>query len=60
VVASGQDAKDTKHTINTRRIYPPLNRDRDALLGAAAPELQPAPEHRPSHHPGPPIGYESR
>lgn len=60
VVASGQEAKDTKHTINTRRIYPPLNRDRDALLGAAAPELQPAPEHRPSHHAGPPIGYESR
>jgi NADH:ubiquinone reductase (H+-translocating) len=43
VVASGEEAKDTKHTINTRRIYPPLNRDRDALLAAAAADLQAAP-----------------
>jgi NADH dehydrogenase len=43
VVASGEDAKDTKHTINTQRIYPPLNRDRDALLAAAAADLQAAP-----------------
>jgi len=57
VVACGQEAKDTKHTINTRRIYPPLNRDRDALLAAAAAELQAAPLHGPSHHAGSPIGY---
>ena len=57
VVACGQEAKDTKHTINTRRIYPPLNRDRDALLAAAAAELQAAPLHGPSHHPGPRTGY---
>jgi NADH:ubiquinone reductase (H+-translocating) len=43
VVASGKEAKDTKLTINTRRIYPPLNRDRDALLAAAAADLQAAP-----------------
>jgi NADH dehydrogenase len=43
VVASGEEAKDTKLTINTRRIYPPLNRDRDALLAAAAADLQAAP-----------------
>ena len=43
VVACGEEAKDTKHTINTRRIYPPLNRDRDALLAAAAADLQAAP-----------------
>ncbi len=43
VVASGDEAKDTKLTINTRRIYPPLNRDRDALLAAAAADLQAAP-----------------
>jgi NADH dehydrogenase len=43
VVASGEDAKETKRTINTRRIYPPLNRNRDALLAAAATDLQAAP-----------------
>jgi NADH dehydrogenase len=43
VVASGEEAKHTKHTINTRRIYPPLNRDRAALLAAAAADLQVAP-----------------
>jgi NADH dehydrogenase len=43
VVACGEEAKNTKHTINTRRIYPPLNRDRDTLLAAAAPELEAAP-----------------
>ncbi|MEV4238316.1 NAD(P)/FAD-dependent oxidoreductase [Nocardia sp. NPDC050408] len=47
VVACGEVAKDTKRAINTRRIYPPLSRDRDALLAAAAPELQAAPEHGP-------------
>ncbi|WP_063020621.1 NAD(P)/FAD-dependent oxidoreductase [Nocardia niwae] len=45
VVACGEQAKDTKRAINTRRIYPPLSRDRAALLAAAAPELQTAPEH---------------
>jgi NADH dehydrogenase len=43
VVACGEDAKATKHTINTQRIYPPLNRDREALLAAAAADLQAAP-----------------
>lgn len=47
MVACGEVAKDTKRAINTRRIYPPLSRDRDALLAAAAPELQAAPEHGP-------------
>ncbi|MFQ6324643.1 NAD(P)/FAD-dependent oxidoreductase [Nocardia sp. CWNU-33] len=47
VVACGEEAKDTKRSINTRRIYPPLSRDRDALLAAAASELQAAPEHGP-------------
>ncbi|WP_280239832.1 NAD(P)/FAD-dependent oxidoreductase [Nocardia abscessus] len=45
VVACGEEAKDTKRAINTRRIYPPLSRDRAALLAAAAPELQVAPGH---------------
>lgn len=43
VVASGAAAKKTKQTINTRRIYPPRNGDRTALLAAAAPDLQPRP-----------------
>jgi NADH:ubiquinone reductase (H+-translocating) len=45
VVASGEEAKATKRIINGERIYPPLNRDRAALLAAAAPELQTAPAH---------------
>ena len=44
VVSSGAQAKATKVTINTQRIYPPLNRDRDALLAAAAPVLQARPD----------------
>ena len=44
VVSRGAQAKATKVTINTQRIYPPLNRDRDALLAAAAPALQARPE----------------
>jgi NADH dehydrogenase len=44
VVACGDEAKATKRTINTQRIYPPLNADRAALLGAAAPNLQTRPE----------------
>ncbi len=43
VVARGARAKVTKQTINTRRIYPPLTRDRADLLAAAAPELQARP-----------------
>ncbi|MEE2058840.1 NAD(P)/FAD-dependent oxidoreductase [Rhodococcus artemisiae] len=44
VIARGARAKATKVTINTRRIYPPLNRDRNALLAAAAPVLQERPD----------------
>jgi NADH:ubiquinone reductase (H+-translocating) len=40
VVADGAQAKATKQTINTRRIYPPLNGNRSDLLASAAPELQ--------------------
>ncbi|WP_077097359.1 NAD(P)/FAD-dependent oxidoreductase [Mycobacterium terramassiliense] len=43
VVSTGAEAKATKQTINTRRIYPPLSRDRAELLAAAAPELQARP-----------------
>ena len=43
VVANGTEAKATKQTINTRRIYPPLTRDRADLLAAAAPDLQARP-----------------
>ncbi|OBF62822.1 NADH dehydrogenase [Mycobacterium sp. 852002-50816_SCH5313054-b] len=43
VVSTGAQAKATKQTINTRRIYPPLTRDRAELLAAAAPELQARP-----------------
>jgi NADH:ubiquinone reductase (H+-translocating) len=46
LVAQGQEAKATKRTINTRRIYPPLNGDRDDILFAAAPVLQ----ERPGSH----------
>ncbi|UOT07322.1 FAD-dependent oxidoreductase [Rhodococcus opacus] len=44
VMSRGAQAKATKVTINTERIYPPLNRDRDALLAAAAPALQARPD----------------
>jgi NADH dehydrogenase len=43
VVATGAEAKTTKLTINTERIYPPLNGDREAILAAAAPALQSPP-----------------
>lgn len=43
VVATGAQAKATKTTINTVRIYPPLTGDRQALFAAAAPELQARP-----------------
>ncbi|MBS1694874.1 MAG: FAD-dependent oxidoreductase [Actinobacteria bacterium] len=44
VVSRGAEAKATKTTINTARIYPPLDGDRAALLAAAAPALQQRPE----------------
>ena len=40
VVAKGAEAKTTKQTINTVRIYPPLTGNRTDLLAAAAPDLQ--------------------
>jgi NADH dehydrogenase len=43
VVATGMAAKRTKQEINCRRIVPPRNRDRSALLDAAAPIVQTAP-----------------
>jgi NADH:ubiquinone reductase (H+-translocating) len=43
VVSKGARAKATKRIINTRRIYPPLTRNRTDLLAAAAPELQARP-----------------
>ncbi|OBI45669.1 NAD(P)/FAD-dependent oxidoreductase [Mycobacterium sp. E796] len=43
VASTGPQAKATKQTINTRRIYPPLTRSRADLLAAAAPELQARP-----------------
>ena len=43
VAASGEVAKATKQVINTERIYPPLNGDRDDILAAAAPTLQSPP-----------------
>lgn len=44
VVAKGQEAKKTKQVINRQRIYPPLNRNREEILAAAAPEIQKPPE----------------
>ncbi len=43
VVSRGAQAKATKQTINTRRIYPPLTGSRTDLLAAAAPDLQARP-----------------
>ncbi|MDX6502830.1 MAG: hypothetical protein QOG23_6094, partial [Blastocatellia bacterium] len=43
VVSTGEQAKITKQTINSRRIYPPLTRVRTDLLAAAAPTLQARP-----------------
>lgn len=45
VVSTGAEAKATKQVINGERIYPPMTRDRTALLAAAAPELQSAPAY---------------
>lgn len=47
VVATGAVAKATKKIINTERIYPPLTGDRQALLAAAAPDLQDRPAYDP-------------
>lgn len=43
VVAHGAAAKQTKREINRRRIYPPLNGDRAAILAAGAPVVQAPP-----------------
>jgi NADH dehydrogenase len=43
VVSHGAQAKATKQTINTQRIYPPLTGSRTDLLAAAAPDLQARP-----------------
>ncbi|WP_299450338.1 FAD-dependent oxidoreductase [uncultured Pigmentiphaga sp.] len=40
VIATRELAKETKMTINRRRVYPPLNGDRRSLLEAAAPLVQ--------------------
>jgi NADH dehydrogenase len=44
VVAKGEAAKNTKKMINRRRIYPPLNHNRQEILAAAAPVVQQPPE----------------
>jgi NADH dehydrogenase len=44
VVTTGEAAKKTKQVINCQRIYPPRTRDRQAILAAAAPVVQQAPE----------------
>lgn len=46
VHASGAAAKLTKQIINHKRIYPPRNGSREALLDAAAPIIQAAPVTR--------------
>ncbi|MFL5289381.1 MAG: hypothetical protein ACJ8AW_52595, partial [Rhodopila sp.] len=43
VRAQGATAKAVKREINGRRIYPPLNGDRRAILDAATPVIQAAP-----------------
>jgi NADH:ubiquinone reductase (H+-translocating) len=43
VVTKGATAKKTKQVINCERIYPPQNRDRRAILAAAAPVVQDPP-----------------
>ncbi len=44
VVRKGAAAKKTKQIVNCDRIYPPLTRDRAAILAAAAPMVQDPPE----------------
>ena len=43
VVTQGEAAKKTKQVINCRRIYPPLTGNRQEILAAAAPVVQPPP-----------------
>lgn len=45
VVAQRAVAKRTKETINRQRIYPPLSRDRQEILAAAAPIVQTPPAY---------------
>ncbi|GJD49661.1 NADH dehydrogenase-like protein [Methylobacterium crusticola] len=54
--AAGADAKATKRTINRARIYPPLDRDRAAILAAAVPIIQAAPALGPAAQAGRPAG----
>ena len=44
VVSKGKAAKQTKQTINHRRIYPPLTQDRREILAAATPIIEQPPE----------------
>src|SRR5262245_25580421 len=44
VVTRGEAAKQTKRIINCQRIYPPLTRNRQEILAAAAPVVQQAPQ----------------
>jgi NADH dehydrogenase len=44
VVSRGAPAKETKQIINCQRVYPPLTRDRDAILAAAAPVVSSPPQ----------------
>ncbi len=44
VVSTGEAAKRTKQMINCQRIYPPLTRNRQEILDAAAPVVQTAPQ----------------
>jgi NADH:ubiquinone reductase (H+-translocating) len=44
VVMKGEAAKKTKQIINCQRIYPPLTRNRQEILDAAAPMVQQPPE----------------
>jgi NADH:ubiquinone reductase (H+-translocating) len=46
VVRKGEAAKKTKKIINCDRIYPPLTRDRAAILAAAAPMVQKPPTYQ--------------
>lgn len=44
VVTQGEAAKKTKQMINCQRIYPPLTRNREEILAAAAPVVQQPPK----------------
>jgi NADH:ubiquinone reductase (H+-translocating) len=45
VVSTGAAAKQTKQMINGQRIYPPLSRNPQEILAAAAPVVQAPPQH---------------